>query len=95
MCKICKHKYGSNYHMFYWLFFWIKTLDFSKALKTFWHIINRKAYRKWMNNHHGKQAIIIGVHLCRRYDHCEPPDEYIDHISELDATDILNEFYKL
>lgn len=97
MCTICNHKYGSTKHLFYWAKHFLIKKDVDKFIRTMYHIINRKAYRKWMNKHYEKEHILLGLKLCRcsHFDEWEVPDEYIDYISDLDATDTLNEYYRL
>lgn len=95
MCTICKYKYGSNEHLFYWAKYFLLRRDFDKFFRTVYHILNRKAYREWMNEHHKNKHIFLGLELCTNIGPLEAPDEYVDYISSLDATDTLNEYYGL
>jgi len=42
MCRKCKHKTGSTKHLLYWQAEWFK-----RFALTWWHIVNRRAYRTW------------------------------------------------
>jgi hypothetical protein len=43
MCRQCKHETGSTKHLLYWQAEWFK-----RFLTTWYHIINRKAYHKFL-----------------------------------------------
>lgn len=42
MCRQCGYKNGDTMHLLYWQAEWFK-----RFLTTWWHIVNRRAYRKW------------------------------------------------
>jgi len=43
MCKKCGYSFDSTRHLLFWQFEWLK-----RFLLTWYHIINRKAYRRWL-----------------------------------------------
>lgn len=50
MCNICGHENGTTMHLLYWQAEWLK-----RFLLTWWHIVNRKAYRKWYYKRYGRR----------------------------------------
>ena len=95
MCTKCNYKYGSTKHLLYWAKYFFLKKDLDKFIRTWYHIINRKAYREWMNEHYKQQHFLLGYKLCQTPFTTDVPNEYVDYISSLDATDTLNEYYEL
>lgn len=95
MCNICKNPYGSNKHQIYWIKYFLFKRDFKKFIRSLYHFFNKKAYKKWMNKHYYRQHIYFGFLLCSDISSTEVPEEYVEYITNLDATDTLNEYYNL
>lgn len=88
MCKTCGYPYGSNKHLLYWQWDFLK-----KFCKTWYHIINRKAYRKWFEEYHKntKQHIIFNTmknSINQKYD---PPEDYYEYLNRKTALELMNE----
>ena len=96
MCKICGYKYGSNKHQLYWLKYFLIHRDFEKAKTTFYHLINRKAYRKWFAEHHREDKYsMIYNELNNNILRSDHPDEYVEYLCNIDTVDYFNEWYNL
>ena len=100
MCNICGHKYGSTKHLLYWQkhFFFKKDVD--KFLRTWYHIINRKAYVKWFNQYYFYDTeikILDSLTWNKKNSflwagNVDCTEEYIDYISELTQLEYYNEY---
>lgn len=93
MCKGCGYKFGSTRHLLYWLKHFIVNKDFSKAKKTLYHLVNRKAHREWFNKKNELKALQLSFLLVS--EGCtEAPDEYVDWLSEQEPIDLFNDYYE-
>jgi hypothetical protein len=93
MCKFCGYKYGSTKHQLYWLFIFLFS-DFKKFKLTFYHLFNRKAYRKWFNEYYYNSMIRLQLSEIRTIDR-DAPDDYIDYLVKLEPLEYLNMRYGL
>ena len=47
MCKKCGHSFDSTRHLLFWQLEWLK-----RFLLTWYHIVNRRACRRWLAKKH-------------------------------------------
>lgn len=52
MCMKCGRSSDTTRHLLYWQFEWLK-----RFLLTWYHIVNRRAYRKWRNKYYKSREI--------------------------------------
>lgn len=61
MCKICGHEEYSTRHLLWWQAEWFK-----RFWVTWWHIVNRKAYWKFLEKK-GRHPVQLFMREAERY----------------------------
>lgn len=91
MCKNCGNPYGSTKHLMYWQRFFFQRRDLDKFVRTWYHILNRKAYVKWFNSVYEKRALLISLELLKNSPDSDGfcPGEYL---AELTPLEFYNEY---
>lgn len=92
MCDICKHPYGSTGHLLYWAKYWLKHKKFNKLCKTLYHIINRRAHRKWFNqfHKHDQQRHVYDLIQNAWYSDVDDADDYVEQLMKLEPLEFYN-----
>lgn len=75
----------------YWQRFFFKRRNLDKFVRTWYHILNRKAYIKWFNTTYETRALLISLELLKG---CPDSDGFCpgEYLSELTPLEFYNEY---